>query len=160
MTEDGTTITTRPIALGAILTCVALALSGCAEGTPVQPKEAKHAIVSIVDRSTDALGGDWDVDSGPGLGTCSDGITYVYIKKRAAGDVTADTEELERLWNDRGITTRRFNTGGDDPISGVDGAGGPTTSISFTAAHGQYTIDGESECAEGDFVKMVEDGNQ
>ncbi|WP_144763555.1 hypothetical protein [Curtobacterium sp. 9128] len=157
----------------AVLAATTLLLTSCG-GTPVQPNEssatavqpddAKQSIVDFVDRSTAALGGDWKPRQGPGLSKCTtgagdDGVSWVYIVDRSdAGDPKADVDTLEQLWKQRGVTTERYQSGGQDPILGVRGTGGPTTTVDFTADPRGYAITGESECAEGDYATMVRGG--
>jgi hypothetical protein len=164
----------KTFAVSAVLATTALLLTSCG-GTPVQPREtsataltpddAKHAIVEFVNHSTAALGGDWKPRSGPGLSKCTtgegdDGVSWVYIADRATtGDPKADVLVMEQLWKQRGVTTQRYQSGGDDPILGIRGTGGPTTSIDFSADPRGYAMTGESECAEGDYAKIVLEGD-
>ncbi|GAA1493123.1 hypothetical protein [Curtobacterium herbarum] len=146
-----------------------LALTGCSGGGPtgsgvarsVSTTEARQSVKDIVDRSAEAVDGDWQVYSGPAVqqctkGTGGDGAAYTYIKawEGPSGDPAHDIAVVKTLWEREGITTGPFNSGGSDPILGVRGVGGPTTSISFLAAAHRYTITAVSECADGDALEM------
>ncbi|PZF58312.1 hypothetical protein DEJ23_05460 [Curtobacterium sp. MCSS17_008] len=132
------------------------------------PDAARHAIVDVVDETTSTVAGDRQVVSGPRLGLCpgSDGsgtaddpggVTWVYVKEhQTTGDPRDDLRAVERLWQGLGISTERFRSGGDDPDLGLRGRGGPVTSIVFTASSlGAYTIDGQSQCADGDYGDLA-----
>lgn len=149
-------MTTRPPAAAAVAVVAALSLSSCTGGPHVEPNEAKQAVVAIVRTSTEALGGDWtNRGGGPGLGKCSGGVDWISIADgQASDDPAADVRTVQRLWDDRGMTTERYESGGADPILGVRGVGGPTATIEFNADPRGYTITGRSECAEGDFDEM------
>jgi hypothetical protein len=125
----------------------------------------KRAVVTVVDDTTAAIGGEWDVYSGPAVRECTqeaggDGAAYSYITTQAAapGDPTAHIDAVEELWNDQGITTERYQSGGDDPILGIRGSGGPTTSIDFLADERGYSVDALSPCADGDPVELKKQG--
>ncbi|WP_146236334.1 hypothetical protein [Curtobacterium sp. MCBD17_023] len=163
-------MTSKTRAASAVLAAAALLLTSCG-GTPVQPNEtsatsvtpdeAEQSVTTFVDRSTTALGGDWKPRGGPGLSPCTtgdgdDGVSWVVIVDRQAGDDPhADVDAIEQLWKQRGVTTERYQSGGTDPIVGIRGAGGPTTSVDFTADPRGYALTAESECAEGDYEDMV-----
>ncbi len=146
-------------ATGAVLLAVAV-LTGCSEGSGMNTKEAKQSIVTFVEGSTDVVGDGWEVSDGPGLGKCGrglgqGGVQYVYAMVRSASaDPKADVEAVEQHWKELGVTTERYQTGGDDPILGVRGRGGPVSSSDFRADPRGYTIDGSSQCVAGDFEKM------
>jgi hypothetical protein len=105
--------------------------------------------------------GDWTPRGGPGLSPCTtdggdDGVSWVVIVDRQAGDDPhADVDAIERLWKQRGLATERYQSGGADPIAGIRGTGGPTTSVDFSADPRGYAVTAESECAEGDYADMV-----
>ena len=127
--------------------------------------QAKEAVVTVVDDTTAAIGGEWEVYSGPAVRACTqesggDGAAYSYITTQAAapGDPTAHIDAVEKLWNDQGITTERYQSGGDDPILGIRGSGGPTTSIDFLADERGYSVDALSPCADGDPVELENHG--
>lgn len=150
---------------GAVLLAVAV-LTGCSEGSGMNTKEAKQSIVTFVERSTDVVGDGWEVSDGPGLGKCGrglgqEGVQYVYAKVRSASaDPKADVEAVEQHWKELGVTTERYQTGGEDPILGVRGRGGPVSSSDFRADPRGYTIDGSSQCIVGDFEKMSLDSQE
>jgi hypothetical protein len=146
-----------------------LALTGCSGGgstgsgvaRSVSTDEARQSVEDIVDRSAEAVDGDWQVDSGPAVeqctkGTGGDGAAYTYIKawEGPSGDPTHDIAILKKLWEREGITTAPYKSGGSDPLLGLRGVGGPTTSISFLAAAHRYTITAVSECADGNALEM------
>jgi hypothetical protein len=131
----------------------------------VSTAEARQSVQDIVDRTASSLEGDWEVYSGPSVEQCSksdgsDGAAYRYIKALAkpTGEPEADIAVVEKLWEETGITTQPYESGGDDPILGLRGAGGPTTSISFLADTRRYTVSATSECADGDAVEMQRNG--
>ena len=152
-------------ATGAVLLAVAV-LTGCSEGSGMNTKEAKQSVVTFVEGSTSVVGEGWEVSDGPGLGKCGrglgqGGIQYVYAMVRSASaDPKADVVAVERHWKDLGVTTERYQTGGEDPILGVRGRGGPVSSSDFRADPRGYTIDGSSQCIAGDFDKMVLDSQE
>ncbi|GAA1491952.1 hypothetical protein [Curtobacterium herbarum] len=157
----------KTLAVSAVLAATALLVTGC-RATPVPPDEtsatsitpdaAKQSVTAFVDRSTATLGGDWTPRGGAGLSPCTtgDGVSWVLIVDRPAGDDPhADVDAIEQLWKQRGVTTERYQSGGADPIVGIRGAGGPTTSVDFSADPRGYALTAESECAEGDYADMV-----
>ena len=150
---------------GAVLLTVAV-LTGCSSGLGKTPERAKQSIVTFVEGSTDVVGDGWEVSDGPGLGKCGrglgqGGVQYVYAMVRSASaDPKADVEAVEQHWKELGVTTERYQTGGDDPILGVRGRGGPVSSSDFRADPRGYTIDGSSQCVAGDFEKMSLDSQE
>jgi hypothetical protein len=150
---------------GAVLLTVAV-LTGCSSGLGKTPERAKQSIVTFVEGSTDVVGDGWEVSDGPGLGKCGrglgqGGVQFVYAKVRAASaDPKADVEAVEQHWKELGVTTERYQTGGEDPILGVRGRGGPVSSSDFRADSRGYTIDGSSQCIAGDFEKMSLDSQE
>lgn len=150
----------RSAGLGLLAVAV---LTGCGEGAPATTDEAEHSVVTFVEETTSVVGDDWDVSDGPGLGKCSlslgqGGVQYVYAEVRSASaDPKADVVAVERHWKELGVTTERYQTGGEDPILGVRGRGGPVSSSDFRADPRGYTIDGSSLCVAGDFDKMSRD---
>ncbi|WP_447654284.1 hypothetical protein [Microbacterium sp. M1A1_1b] len=126
--------------------------------------EAKQSVVTFVEGSTDVVGRGWEANDGPRLGKCGlglgqGGVQYVYAMVRSASaDPRADVVAVERHWKELGVTTERYQTGGEDPILGVRGRGGPVSSSDFRADPRGYTIDGSSQCFAGDFDKMSLDG--
>ena len=135
-------------------------LTGCSAGIGKTPEHAKESIVMFVEGSTDVVGDGWEPKDGPRLGKCglglgTGGIQYVYAMVRSASaDPKADVEAVEQHWKELGVTTERYQTGGEDPILGVRGRGGPVSSSDFRADPRGYTIDGSSQCVAGDFEKM------
>lgn len=113
--------------------------------------------VSIVEESADAVVGDWTVYRGPAAEVCTrsgggDGARFVYILERSDTDGTdaADIRAVEDLWQAKGITTERFESGGSDPLTGIRGVDRTVTSIGFNAYPQRYSITGVSECSDGD----------
>lgn len=141
-------------------------LTGCSAGIGKTPEQAKESIVTFVDESTDIVGDGWEPNDGPGLGKCGlgvgvGGVQYVYAKVRSASaDPKAGVEAVEQHWKELGVTTERYQTGGEDPILGVRGRGGPVSSSDFRADPRGYTIDGSSQCIAGDFEKMSLDSQE
>jgi hypothetical protein len=126
----------------------------------------KESIVTFVEGCTDVAGEGREVRDGLGLGKCGLGpgvgsVQYVYAKVRAASaDPKADVEAVEQHWKELGVTTERNQTGGEDPILGVRGGGGPVSSSDFQADPRGYTIDGSSRRVMGDFDKMSLDAQE
>jgi hypothetical protein len=121
----------------------------------------KGAVVTVVDDTTAAIGGEWEVYSGPAVRECTqeaggDGAAYSYITTQAAapGDPSAHIDAVEELWNDPGIAIERYRSGGDDPILGIRGSGGPTTTIDFLADERGYSVAAQSRCVGGDPVEL------
>lgn len=147
-----------------MVTALAVLLTACNGGTPVDPEDAKKDIVDIVDRSTEALGGEWEVYSGPAVQACTQGnggggAAYVYIKTRPGGpDPASDVVTMDDLWQGEGVTTERSQSGGRVPTLRLRGLGGPSTSLGFTADPERYTVTGLSECADGDASEMQGEG--
>lgn len=138
----------------------------------VKPDAAKQTVMDLVDETARAVDGPWKVISGPRLGLCSGsdgsgdaedsgGVTWVYVKQReGAADPRNDLRKVEALWKSLGITTERYRSGGDDPDLGVRGRGGPVETIDFLASTvGGYSIDAESQCADGDYGEMTGSGS-
>jgi hypothetical protein len=146
-------------AAGAVLLAAAV-LTGCSSGLGKSSEQAKESVVTFVDESTDVVGDGWEPNDGPRLGKCGlgpgvGGVQYVYAKVRAASvDPKVDVEAVEQHWKGLGVTTGRYQTGGEDPILGVRGRGGPVSSSDFRADPRGYTIDGSSQCIAGNFEKM------
>ena len=156
---------TRVICAVATGAAVTLLLTSCGSsdsgGTGRQPSTVEKSIVDLVDRSTAALGGKWEVYSGPSAEACGDGASdsarYVYIMDRVdrpGGDPTADLDEIKALWKGAGIEVSDYESGGADPLLGVRGSGGPTTSIGFDAFPKGYSITGVSQCADGNVSEL------
>jgi hypothetical protein len=153
-----------------IAVAAAVFLTGCtSEDTTDQPREmtsdgAKQAIVDIVDRSYTEIGGDWTIRSGPAVQSCElpsgdTGVAYDYIVDRKGGGTPpSDVAKLQDLWTAKGITTQAYENGGEDPVRGVRGSGGPTTSIDLYADPIGYTIEGLSVCTPGDAAEMQGNG--
>lgn len=144
----------------AVILTAALSAAGCSNApgsNAADPSEAKQSIVGIVEESADAVGGDWTVYRGPAAEVCTrsgggDGARFVYILERSGTDGTdaADIRAVEELWQAKGISTERFESGGSDPLTGIRGADGPVTSIGFNAYPQRYSITGVSKCSDGD----------
>jgi len=126
-------------------------------------KEAKQSVVTFVEGSTRVVGDGWEISDGPGLGKCGrnlgqGGVSYVYGMVRAASaDPKADVAAVERHRKELGVSTERYETGGEDPILGVRGSGGPVSSSDFRADPRGLAIDSSSKCVPGDFDKMSRD---
>jgi len=127
------------------------------------PSQAKKSIVDIVERSAHAIGGDWQVYSGPAVEICGedapDEVRYSYIMERPAdGAATSESDirQLEALWKDEGLRTFDYQSGGSDPFIGIRGKGGRVTTIGFDALPGGSTIVGTSTCAPGDLRELRE----
>lgn len=150
----------------AVLLLMVVVLTGCSAAIGKTPEQAKESIVTFVDESTDVVGDGWEPNDGPRLGKCGlgvgvGGVQYIYAKVRSASpDPKADVEAVEQHWKELGVTTERYQTGGEDPILGVRGRGGPVSSSDFRADPRGYTIDGSSQCIAGDFEKMSLDGQE
>ncbi|WP_146244209.1 hypothetical protein [Curtobacterium sp. MCBD17_032] len=135
------------------------------ETEPTQtPEDAKRAVEQLVDDSASALGGNWTVEEGPRLGTCTDergngeGVNYTILSSRAErGDVETDASTLRTLWERAGLETERFSNG-DGSYSGLNGRGAGIANISFNSSDlgGGDTISATSECAAGDYVELRE----
>ncbi|MDN3477040.1 hypothetical protein [Curtobacterium sp. APC 4022] len=150
------------VATGAAVT---LLLTSCGSsdsgGTGRQPSTVEKSIVDLVESSTAAIGGKWEVYSGPSVEACGDGASdsarYVYIMDRVdrpGGDPTADLDEIKALWKGAGIEVSDYESGGADPLLGVRGSGGPTTSIGFDAFPKGYSITAVSQCADGNVSEL------
>lgn len=124
----------------------------------MQPSEAKKSVVDVVDQSTAAVGGRWERASGPAVRECGQasgapGTAYVSIVKRVdteGSDADADVDALVKHWREAGIDVERFQSGGDNPVPGARGRGGPLISIGFDANPGNYRITAVSKCSDGD----------
>jgi len=126
--------------------------------------EAKQAIVDIVDRSYAEIGGDWTIRSGPAVQSCElpsggSGAAFTYIVDRApGGDPSSDIKKLQHFWSGEGIKAGPYKNGGSNPVHGLSGVGGPTTSIDLYADPTGYTIEGFSVCTVGDAAEMQGNG--
>ena len=161
---------TRTPAAITIAAAAVVLLAGCTtEHTTAEPRtmtseQAKQAVVDIVDRSYAEIGGDWTIRSGPAVQSCplpggGTGAAYSYIVDRKPGGTPpADVAKLQDLWKAKGITTQAYENSGKDPVRGVRGFGGPTTSIDLYADPVGYTIEGLSVCTVGDAAQMQGNG--
>lgn len=152
---------TRTCAGLALLVTTALTVSGCS-GNTTDPSDAKETIVDLVEESTRAVGGVWTLYRGPAAEVCEqpgggEGAHFVYILEREGADdpaPAADIRTVERLWRSKGITTERFQSGSADPLTGVNGRGGPVTTVGFDAYPRGYTMTGISKCSDGDVKEL------
>lgn len=156
----------RTAAVGLMVSALALT-AGCTGGTgspSSRPEDAERAVQQLVDDSASALGGDWTVEEGPRLGTCTDergngeGVHYTILSSRAErGDIETDVSTLTTLWKRAGLVTERF-TNGDGSYSGLNGRGAGIANIAFNSSDlgGGDTISATSECAAGDYVELRE----
>lgn len=140
---------------------LSLVLTSCADSstkpkeTTVQASEVKKSIVDLVERSSEAIGGEWQVSLGPSAEACGEGVEdrvrYVYVLERQGSPESAerDIRAVKELWEQDGIEVFDTETGGDEPLRGVRGKGGPTTSIGFNAYPARYSLSGVSACAAG-----------
>lgn len=138
-----------------------LVLTSCAdssverEGPTVQASEAEKSIVDLVERSSEAIGGEWRVSLGPSVEACGEGVEdrvrYVYVLERDGSPESAerDIRAVTEVWEQDGIEVFDTETGGDEPLRGVRGKGGPTTSIGFDAHPARFSLAGVSACAAG-----------
>ncbi|UBQ04026.1 hypothetical protein [Curtobacterium sp. TXMA1] len=165
--DDGDTVGTvarrRPSAGLALVAAIGLplVLTSCAdgstrpEGTTVRASEAEKSIVDLVERSSEAIGGEWQVSLGPSAEPCGEGVEdrvrFVYVLERDGSPESADQDitTVKQLWEQDGIEVFDTETGGDRPLLGVRGKGGPTTSIGFNAYPARSSLTGVSECAAG-----------
>ena len=136
-------------------TLTSCASSTSSDGGSANPSVAKKTVVDVVERSTAAVGGSWQVYRGPAVEPCGDAperVRYVFIMERtaAAEGQQADIDAVKDVWKDEGIEFFDTRTGGDDPVLGIRGKGGPVTSIGFNARPARYSISGVSTCAAGD----------
>ncbi|WIB26457.1 hypothetical protein [Curtobacterium sp. MCSS17_015] len=128
----------------------------------MKPSDAKKSIVDLVEESTTAVGGEWTLYRGPAAEVCEqpgggEGAHFVYILEREGADGStpaADISTVEELWKSKGITTERFQSGSSDPLTGVNGVGGPVTSVGFDAYPQGYTMTGVSKCSDGDVKEL------
>lgn len=153
----------RPSAGLALMAAVGLALvlTGCDDAsttpdeTTVWVSEAEKSIVDLVERSSEAIGGEWQVSLGPSAEPCGEGVEdrvrFVYVLERDGSPESADQDitTVKQLWEQDGIEVFDTETGGDRPLLGVRGKGGPTTSIGFNAYPARSSLTGVSECAAG-----------
>ncbi|MBM7473855.1 hypothetical protein [Curtobacterium herbarum] len=147
------------MAISTVAVIAALALTSCGDITSNSagpaPSTVRRSIVDIVDSSTAVLGGQWVVYSGPSVEACGgvpDRARYVYIMDRVdrpGDDPTADLAAISALWKKKGIDVSDYESGGTDPLRGLRGVGGPTTSIGFDAFPDGYSITAVSDCADG-----------
>lgn len=157
----------RALATGLTMGLVVLT-AGCAgaagSGPTQEPEDAERAVQQLVDDSARAVGGDWNVEEGPRLGTCTDdrgngdGVNSTVLSSRAdRGDFETDVSALTTLWERAGLETERF-TNGDGSYAGLNGRGSGIANISFTSSDlgGGDTISATSECAAGDYVELRE----
>ena len=161
---------TRTPAAITIAAAAVVLLAGCTtEHTTAEPRtmtseQAKQAVVDIVDRSYAEIDGDWTIRSGPAVQSCplpgsGTGAAYSYIVDRKPGGTPqSDVAKLQDLWKAQGITTQAYENSGKDPVRGVRGFGGPTTSIDLYADPVGYTIEGLSVCTVGDAAEMQGNG--
>lgn len=161
---------TRTPAAITIAAAAVVLLAGCTtEHTTAEPPtmtsaQAKQAVVDIVDRSYAEIDGDWTIRSGPAVQSCplpgsGTGAAYSYIVDRKPGGTPqSDVAKLQDLWKAKGITTQAYENSGKDPVRGVRGFGGPTTSIDLYADPVGYTIEGLSVCTPGDAAEMQGNG--
>ncbi len=157
------------IALVAVTIVLVGFVTGCSGGameteSTQTPEDAKRAVQELVDESARAIGGDWTVEEGPRLGTCTDergngeGVNYTILSSRAErGDIETDVSTLTTLWKRAGLVTERF-TNGDGSYSGLNGRGAGIANIAFNSSDlgGGDTISATSECAAGDYVELRE----
>lgn len=161
-------MSTTPAAI--TIAAAVVLLAGCttehttAEQRTMTSAQAKQAVVDIVDRSYAEIGGDWTIRSGPAVQSCplpgsGTGAAYSYIVDRKPGGTPqSDVAKLQDLWKAKGITTQAYENSGKDPVRGVRGFGGPTTSIDLYADPVGYTIEGLSVCTVGDAAEMQGNG--
>ncbi|PZE64555.1 hypothetical protein DEI83_11730 [Curtobacterium sp. MCBD17_021] len=139
----------------------ALTMSGCS-GNATDPSEAKETIVDLVEESARAVGGAWTLYRGPAAEVCEqpgggEGAHFVFILEREGADgpaPAADIRTVESLWRSKGITTERFQSGSSEPLTGVNGVGGPVTTVGFDAYPQGYAITGVSKCSDGDVQEL------
>ena len=149
--------------IGVIAIMTSTSCSSPPAGKDMTPSQAKKSIVDIVERSAHAIGGDWQVYSGPAVGICGedapDEVRYSYTMERPANAAVAPgsaIRKLKELWRDEGLRTVDYRSGGSDPFLGVRGKGGRVTTIGFDALPGGSTIAGTSTCAPGDLRELRE----
>lgn len=161
---------TRTPAAITIAAAAVVLLAGCTtEHTTAEPRtmtseQAKQAIVDIVDRSYAEIDGDWTIRSGPAVQSCElpsggSGAAFTYIVDRApGGEPSSDIKKLQHFWSGEGIKAGPYKNGGSNPVHGLSGVGGPTTSIDLYADPTGYTIEGFSVCTVGDAAEMQGNG--
>lgn len=145
-----------------------LALTGCggtsapSSGSDRDPSTARQSIVDLVERSTAAVGGDWEVYRGPAVEPCGqdveDRVRYVYIVERAgsAAAPERDVDAVRAVWRDAGVDVDvvETGTGGGSARVGLRGTGDPVTSIGFDAEPDRYSMSGVSVCAAGNATEL------
>ncbi|PZE64553.1 hypothetical protein [Curtobacterium sp. MCBD17_021] len=148
-----------------VLAYATLASTSCSDdrgAPPLRPAEAEEDLIELVQQSTAAIGGEWQVFSGPAVRNCgqpngADGAAYVYIVERLnteGADPEADVASMAASWERLHIDAEPFQSGGADPIRGVRGTGGPVTSIGFDADPERYSVTGVSQCSDGDPTRL------
>jgi hypothetical protein len=154
-------------AVGALL-CLG-ALAGCSGSSSPgdgghAPASVQKSVVDVVERSAAAVGGRWKVYSGPSVEGCGDGVEdkarYVYIMERSGatgGKPAEDVKTMEQFWDGEGIATTAYESGGEDPLLGMRGKGGPILTIAFNAYPERYSITAVSACADGNVSDLLED---
>jgi hypothetical protein len=169
-TSSTTAITIVAAAAVLLVAAAAVLLVGCSGGNTLDgtvsmtSHEAKQSIVDIVDRSYAELGGEWTVQSGPAVQSCAlpsgdSGAAFTYIVDRApGGDPSSDIKKLQDFWSSEGITAGPYKNGGSNPVHGLSGVGGPTTSTDLYADPAGYAIEGFSVCTVGDAAEMQGNG--
>ncbi|QCR43494.1 hypothetical protein C1N91_07975 [Curtobacterium sp. SGAir0471] len=145
----------------AVAIVLSLVLTSCADssttpdGTTVRGSEAEKSIVDLVERSSEAIGGEWQVSLGPSAEPCGedveDRVRFVYVLERDGSPESAeqDITTVQELWEQDGIEVFETETGGDEPLRRIRGRGGPTTSVGFNAFPARYSLSGVSACAAG-----------
>jgi hypothetical protein len=124
----------------------------------------REIIGPIDDRSYAELSGEWTIRSGPAvqsyaLPSGDSGAAFTYIVYRApGGDPSSDIKKLQDFWSSEGITAGPYKNGGSNPVHGLTGVGGPTTSIDLYADPAGYAIEGFSVCTVGDAAEMQGNG--
>lgn len=92
---------------------------------------------------------------GPSVEACGEGVEdrvrYVYVLERDGSPESAerDIRAVTEVWEQDGIEVFDTETGGDEPLRGIRGKGGPTTSIGFDAHPARSSLSGVSACAAG-----------
>jgi hypothetical protein len=149
------------LCLGALAGCSASSSSG--DSGP-EPATVRKSVVDVVERSAAAVGGRWKVSSGPSVEACGDGVEdkarYVFIMERSGstGDQPAeDVKTMKKFWDAEGIATTAYRSGGEDPLLGMRGKGGPILTIAFNAYPERYSITAVSKCADGSVSDLLED---
>ena len=148
---------------------VLLVLTGCGgtattpKGSVADPSAAKKSVVDIVERSTVAVGGDWQVYRGPAVEPCGqdadDRVRYVYIVERtgSASGPQRDLEAVRSVWEDAGMVVSDTDRSAAGTGLGIRGTSGPVTSIGLDVRPDRYTISGVSVCAPGNATELRDD---